>query len=235
MIRFALLTGLLAWCTGAGAEDLPPLGSPFTPGVQNDSGSNQYRMVPSTPGVQNNSSSWNTGGGWDLGGGNWNSGGSNWNSGGGSWNNGSGNWQRVQPNYNQYQYQQPQRYGYTQPQYQSPSYPSQPQYTPSAPPVNYSGQPIHISMPADQYGSCAYVLASGPDSWNYTMLPGKSQKFTEDRSWQITFDRGGGYGEQSYRLIPGYYRFKQSSRGWELYHSTTAPPPSSGSAPPPPQ
>jgi hypothetical protein len=98
----------------------------------------------------------------------------------------------------------------------------------------YSNQPITIAMPLDQPGPCGYVLLSGDAAWNYTMAPGQSQTFPEDRAWRITFDRGQGYGEQTYALKPGLYRFRLTSRGWELYRSTTPAPAPFASAPPPP-
>lgn len=142
--------------------------------------------------------------GWDNSG--WDDGGwdNGWNNNG--WNNG---WQQQQ-NWNQYQYQ------YQQPQ------------------RVYSNQPITIAMPTGEPGMCSYVLSSGQGTWNYTMSPGKSQTFNEDRAWKVTFDRGNGFGEQSYNLKPGYYRFRQSSRGWELYRSEAPPAAPIANAPPPP-
>ena len=101
-------------------------------------------------------------------------------------------------------------------------------------PVTYSRQPIRISMPEDQIGICAYVLRSGDEAFNYTILPGKKQDFTEDRAWKIVYDRGDGFGQQSYGLKPGHYRFRQSSRGWELYRSSSMETASTSNAPPPP-
>jgi hypothetical protein len=76
------------------------------------------------------------------------------------------------------------------------------------------------------------VLATGSQSWNYTIAPGKSQAFPEDRAWQVTYDRGAGHGQQTYQLRSGQYKFRQGPRGWELYRSeleeaapvVTAPP-----------
>jgi hypothetical protein len=174
-------------------------------------GGRRYRAAPYTPGAQNNNSQWddNWNSPWNPGVQNNNSQWDDWehnhNHG---WNNGwNNNWQYQ----NQYQYR-----------------PQQPQYV--APRVVYSNQPIKISMPEGEPGMCAYVLSSAGQSWNYTMAPGKSQLFNEDRAWTITYDRGNGYGEQTYGLKPGHYRFRQSSRGWELYRSE-----SMDSAPPVPQ
>lgn len=179
-----------------------------------DDGGYQYKFSPYTPGTQNQGSNWNSGGN------------SNWNSGGG------GNWNNDWSGGTQHWHQQPQRqYHYDYQPQQSWSY-QQPQYTPPQP--VYSGLPIKISMPPTEAGLCAYVLTSGGETWNYTIAPGKSQLFNEDRAWQVTYDRGDGYGPQTYGLKPGHYRFRQSSRGWELYRSDSmqdAPP---SFAPPPP-
>lgn len=220
MNRVHCLIGLLA-LSGAswGEEPRPRAGySPFTPGVQNQPPVQvPLDSAPFTPGVQNNTT-WNNGSNWNTG----NSG--NWNQ--GNWNSGSQHWQHQQPTWQS----QPQRWSYNQRQYQ----PTQTSY-PTAPAVSYSGDPILISMPAEQPGMCSYILTSGDSSWNYTIAPGKKQSFVEDRSWKITFDRGNGYGEQSYRLAPGQYLFRQSDRGWELYHTPLAPTVDVGGAPPPPR
>jgi hypothetical protein len=153
----------------------------------------KFNYSPFNPGTQNNNMGWNNNG--------WNNNG--WNHGG--WNNNhNGGWQQPQH-----------QHWNNQPQYQ---------YQPARPQVVYSQQPIKISMPPNEAGLCAYVLKDGNNgAWNYTIAPGKSQDFTHDRGWLVTFDRGNGFGEQTYSLKPGYYRFRQSSRGWELYHSATAP------------
>ena len=189
------------------------------------------------PGYQNQSSNWgqnyNYGNQWDPGHQNWNQGttwnsNNNWNQNWGgnqNWGHNQGwnqNWSHSNQNWS---YQQP-RYSYSQPSYSQRSY-SQPQ-------VVYSQQPIRISMPVNQPGMCSYVLSSGDESWNYTIAPGKKQDFKEDRVWKITFDRGDGFGQQSYGLKPGHYRFRQGSRGWELYKSSSMDTASTSNAPPPP-
>jgi hypothetical protein len=92
-------------------------------------------------------------------------------------------------------------------------------YQPRRPAVVYSQLPITISMPDGEAGLCAYILGDGSNAWNYSIAPGKSQSFKEDRAWTVRYDRGNGYGEQMYRLKPGHYKFRQSARGWELYYS----------------
>jgi hypothetical protein len=87
------------------------------------------------------------------------------------------------------------------------------------PPVAWSNEPITIGMPEGEPGICAYSLTSGFGGWNYTITPGKSQTFQEDRPWSITFDRGDNRGTQTYRLKPGQYRFRHGENGWELFRS----------------
>lgn len=108
-------------------------------------------------------------------------------------------------------------------------------YGPQAPqyqqrPV-FSNQPITILMPEGEPGVCAYVLSGAGGVWNYTIAPGKSQTFNEDRQWMVTFDRGNNLGQQSYNLKPGIYKFRQSNRGWELYRTEN---PSASQGPPAP-
>ncbi|MCA9052379.1 MAG: hypothetical protein KDA75_01015 [Planctomycetaceae bacterium] len=185
--------------------------------------SNRGRALPYQfdPGHQNTNQNWNNNQ-WDYDPGyqnhnhQW-----NWN------NNNNSNWQ-----YQHQHYTQPQ-YNYTQPRYNY----SQSQYSRAqtvVPQVTYSQEPIRISMPSGEAGLCAYVLSDGGQNWNYSISPGTKQDFKEDRSWKITYDRGNGFGEQTYGLKPGHYRFRQSSRGWELYRSSSMDTASTSNAPPPP-
>lgn len=98
----------------------------------------------------------------------------------------------------------------------------------------YSQQPIKISMMYGEAGPVSYVLSGGGPVYNYTMQPGMAQMFREDRPWQITYDRGNGFGQQTYSLKPGHYRFKQSPRGWELFRSDSLDDMPLAQAPPPP-
>jgi hypothetical protein len=167
-------------------------GSPFSPNVQNQQGQDwapNWGGSPFSPDVQNNQA-----GGWN----DWDDGGFH-----------NPQWQNHQ-HWNQNQWHNQQGYW------------NQPQYSYSAPPapqIAYSNLPIGISMPYGESGLCSYSLSSGGQSWNYTISSGRSQTFNEDRAWQITFDRGNGLGTSTYALRPGEYRFRQSSRGWELYRS----------------
>ncbi len=83
----------------------------------------------------------------------------------------------------------------------------------------YSQQPIKLSMLYGEAGPAAYVLSGGGQVYNYTMSPGMTQLFREDRPWQITFDRGNGHGQQTYALKPGHYRFRMTEQGWGLFRS----------------
>ncbi len=243
MMRFILLTGFCLVASVADAQpnrqrpfsqgqgggggrnnqiQSAPSYGPYTPGAQNQStGGNRQYNSPFSTGSQNSNTAWNN-----------------------QWQQGGTNWQpqpQYQPQQQIYQnqqnwnnHQQPQLYSHT-PEYTP--YRTEPRsslVSPPAPQVAYSQKPIIISMPPEQSGQCQYRLSSGSDVWNFSMTPGKSQNLVEDRSWRVTFDRGSGYGEQAYRLQPGHYRFRQSSRGWELYHSTAAVAASSSTLPPPP-
>jgi hypothetical protein len=106
----------------------------------------------------------------------------------------------FQPGFNPYWRQQQQQQGW---QFQ--------------PPVTWSNEPIEITMPEGEPGVCAYTLSSGVGGWNYTITPGKSQAFREDRPWSVTFDRGDGRGVQTYKLKPGRYRFRHGENGWDLF------------------
>lgn len=162
-------------------------------------GNQRYQFMPFSPGIQNTQgwNQWDDGGGWNQWGGNSNQ----WNGGSNQWGGGSNQW----GGFNQWGGNYPQSTYRPQPNYQ--------------PPVNYSGLPITIEMPPDQSGLCSYSLLGGSGAWNYSITPGRSQNFTEDRDWKIRFDRGNGNGSATYNLRPGVYRFRQSSRGWELYRA----------------
>jgi len=101
--------------------------------------------------------------------------------------------------------------------YHSHSYPSyaQPSYTPPAAP----SQPVVISMPATETGTCSYTLSSGSASYDYSITPGGSQQINSG-SWQVTYDNGSG--PVTYGLYGGEYRFRETAGGWQLYR--TGPP-----------
>jgi hypothetical protein len=175
--------------------------SPFTPGVQNTQDRSLGSPNPFSPGQQNSD--------LDIGASPFNPGSQNQNNG---WSNGGNPWNRTTPQNNQNAGNQ------TQPQFWGPlTRPEEPKFT--MPQATYSNLPIKISMPDGEAGICGYVLATGKQAWNYTIGAGKAQIFPEDRVWQVTYDRGGGFGPQVYVLKSGHYKFRQSNRGWELYRS----------------
>lgn len=210
------------WDDGDSGKVLPKAGaSPFTPGVQNDF-ENFDLGSPFNPGNQNQGTTWNNGQQF------WNQG-NQWNNGqqnnvNPNWN-GNSDWMSRQNAWNNYYGQQ------TVPQTRLPR-PPDPQFM--TPQVSYSNQPIKLAMPEGEVGPCGYLLISGEQTWNYTMFPGKSQTFNEDRDWKIVYDRGEGFGEQAYQLKTGLYRFRRGDRGWELYRSDLPDAAPVASAPPPP-
>jgi len=214
MTRQLLLGGLCSLLLAGPAAAQFRSYSPDSGGAQNNSGGWQRQprhYSPDSGGAQNMSGGWRPNNGWQN------------NSG---WNQGS-HWQQPQYQHWQHQHQyQPQHQHQYQPQYHN--YDHQPQYQaraytpPAPPPVVYSNLPISIAMPDGEPGLCSYVLSSGDGSWNYNIGPGQRQTFNEDRAWKVTFDRGNGYGQQSYALHPGLYRFRMSARGWELYRSSAS-------------
>ena len=85
----------------------------------------------------------------------------------------------------------------------------------------FSGLPIEITNPAASSATLSYVL----NNTNYSIPPGYSQSLTLDRSWVISFSRGGNFGPARYGLEPGQYTFELTAdHGWELYHGALAPP-----------
>jgi hypothetical protein len=90
---------------------------------------------------------------------------------------------------------------------------------------SFSGGPIKIVNPAESGVTLSYSL----DGSDFTMAPGSSQEFQEDRAWAIQFSRGEGLDQARYGLQSGVYTFARTDRGVELYRSefaqTVAPPP----------
>jgi hypothetical protein len=71
---------------------------------------------------------------------------------------------------------------------------------------------IRLKLPATADGSVNYQL----NGTSFTMDPGYSQRFANDRSWNITFDDGTGR-MQSHGLTSGNWEFFKASDGrWEL-------------------
>lgn len=98
---------------------------------------------------------------------------------------------------------------------------------------NFSGGPIKIDNPASNKETLSYTL----DGNLYTIQPGYSQEFREDRAWVVQFSRGTNLDEARYGLQSGLYSFTSTDHGWELYRSefpqTVAPQPSMVAPPPP--
>ena len=84
----------------------------------------------------------------------------------------------------------------------------------------FSGLPIEIDNPASSSVTLSYVL----NDVTYSIPPGYSQDLTLDRSWVISFNRGGNFGPARYGLEPGLYTFTNTDHGWELYHGAIAQP-----------
>ena len=63
----------------------------------------------------------------------------------------------------------------------------------------FSGLPIEINNPATSGVTLSYVL----NDVTYSIPPGYSQNLTLDRSWVISFSRGGSFGPARYGLEPG--------------------------------
>ena len=88
-----------------------------------------------------------------------------------------------------------------------------PQYGASVPATVYDGGPIVIACPADAPAPISYVL----NGYTYTMKPGETQQFVNDRNWVVQFTRGiPGTADKRYTLSTGRYRFEPSSQGWDL-------------------
>jgi hypothetical protein len=95
---------------------------------------------------------------------------------------------------------------------------------------SFSGGPIKIVNPAESGVTLSYSL----DGSDFTMAPGSSQEFQEDRAWAIQFSRGAGLDQARYGLQSGVYTFGRTDRGVELYRSEfaqTGPPPPAPAAP----
>ncbi len=85
----------------------------------------------------------------------------------------------------------------------------------SQPAANFSGGPITITNPATNNVTLSYTL----DGVAYTIAPGYTQDFSEDRAWVIQFSRGANLNEVQYGLQSGLYSFTSTDQGWELYRS----------------
>lgn len=82
---------------------------------------------------------------------------------------------------------------------------------------------IKLSCPKTAPGELSYSLNGNI----YTIKPGYSQTFPEDREWTIEFKRGGDGSETvRYALKAGTYKFAAGPEGWDLQQPgvTAAPP-----------
>ncbi|MEN6449808.1 MAG: hypothetical protein ABFC96_04880 [Thermoguttaceae bacterium] len=95
----------------------------------------------------------------------------------------------------------------------------------------FSGLPIKIVNPANSGVTLTYSL----NGETYTIPPGYSQKFAEDRNWVIQFSRGSGRGVAEYSLEPGVFTFGFGNNGWDLFRGTPNAPAGGPTNPMPPQ
>lgn len=93
----------------------------------------------------------------------------------------------------------------------------------------FVGGPIVLTNPATNPESVEYALNGQP----FVMKPGQSQRFSHDRDWIVEFNRGDGSNFARYSLKSATYKFKPTSRGWELFEQAESRP-SVGALPPPP-
>ncbi len=97
-------------------------------------------------------------------------------------------------------------------------------------PVVFSGGPIKITNPATNRAALSYSL----NGMVYTIQPGFSQEFAEDRDWVIDFSRGPNLGAGRYSLHTGLYSFGAGGNGWELFSVPVETSPAGGLPTPPP-
>ena len=87
-------------------------------------------------------------------------------------------------------------------------------YTVQRPIINFSGAPIKIVNPLGNRVALSYTL----NGMTYTIQPGFSQEFAEDRDWAIDFSRGPNLGEALYGCTPVCINFAPEGGGWELFN-----------------
>jgi hypothetical protein len=76
-------------------------------------------------------------------------------------------------------------------------------------------KPILIFCPEGAAAALNYRL----NDRDYVINPGESRLLTNDRTWVVSFDRGGEHGTAKYTTSPGTYSFGLTAdHGWELYH-----------------
>ena len=89
---------------------------------------------------------------------------------------------------------------------------------------------IKLSCPKTAPGPLSYSL----NGHVYTIQPGYSQTFPNDRAWTIEFKRGGDDSAvASYALNSGLYSFVAGPGGWELQQPGATPSPSAELPPSP--
>lgn len=98
---------------------------------------------------------------------------------------------------------------------------------PQAP--TFDGGAIVLTNPAANTDSVDYALNGQP----FVMKPGQSQRFNHNRDWIVEFNRGDGSSFAKYSLKSATYKFKPTSRGWELFEQADSQP-AVGALPPPP-
>lgn len=99
---------------------------------------------------------------------------------------------------------------------------SQTVIVPSTPQVAHTGEIIKLICPKAATGQLTYSLNGAP----YTIQPGFSQTFRDDRTWKLEFQRGGeGSTVVGYTLKPGTYKFGVGAEGWELRQVVNELPP----------
>jgi hypothetical protein len=79
----------------------------------------------------------------------------------------------------------------------------------------FSGGPIKIVNPTKNGVTINYLL----DGNEFTIQPGYSQVFQDDRAWVVEFSRGANLDQARYGLHSGLYKFTRTNHGWELYRS----------------
>lgn len=84
---------------------------------------------------------------------------------------------------------------------------------PANPQVIRTGAPIKLVCPKAAASGLSYSL----NGTIFTIQPGYSQNFRDDRTWKLEFHRGGEESEvATYTLKPGTYNFAVGASGWEL-------------------
>ena len=77
---------------------------------------------------------------------------------------------------------------------------------------------IRIASPDDAGAPLSYAL----NEYSFQINPGDHQDLTADRTWVISFNRGGNFGDAEYTLETGEYTFGPSDHGWDLFHTSAA-------------